>query len=144
QSMWGPNDAHTLRADYLSGEWGVNGSHNAYVEVCLDLGLVGLIGLVSIIGVGLWRGLRCCSGQAPHLGWFSFTFFVVSAASGLTDPTLALNQNIVWLVFILLVMSCGSGVYSREHSPPVKGSIYRKHEVKVRTRRTRVVHAPNR
>jgi len=144
QAMWGVDDALTIRANRLTGDWGVKGSHNAYLEVCLELGLVGLFVLVSIIAAGLRRGLRCCSGQAPRLGWFSVTFFLVAAASGLTELTLGLNQDIIWLVLTMLVMSCGPGVVGREAEagPLLTRSIHKKRDPNARHRTTRTIQAP--
>lgn len=63
--------------------WGGGGAHNAFINVAVETGLVGLalwLSFVGAIGVGVWRLRRVRFGDAPLLGGL-FTTLVVNAVT---------------------------------------------------------------
>jgi exopolysaccharide production protein ExoQ len=113
RAMWNLDDPTTTLADKLTGGWGVTSSHNAFLEITLQLGLVGLALMMGIIAVALWRGLRCCRAGILPLGWFSLMFLVGTVLAAQTLETLGQNQVIDWVVFNILAFSCGLALTSR-------------------------------
>lgn len=111
RAMWQPGDASTALMDRLLG-WGAGSSHNAFLEITLQLGLLGLGLMLVIIGIALWRGLRCCRAGILPLGWFSLMFFLGTIFAGQTIQTLGQNQVIEWVVFNVLMFSCGLALIS--------------------------------
>jgi exopolysaccharide production protein ExoQ len=107
RSMWGPTDTYRILADEQTGGWGVTSAHNSYLEVTLELGLIGMGVMVAILFVAFWRGIRCCFSGAVPLGWFSLVFFLMTVLGGMTLDLMGLEQNIFWLVFAVLFLSCG-------------------------------------
>ena len=83
-------------------------SQNAFLEVGLDLGAVGISVILAIIVTALWRSIRCCLIGIMQLGWFSSVFFVSAILAGQTEPTLGSNQNMFWLIFTIMFFSCGT------------------------------------
>lgn len=112
RAMWQANDASAIVIDQIAG-WGASSSHNAFLEITLQLGLVGAGVLLVIVVIALGRGLRCCKVGILPLGWFSLMFFVGAVMAGLTMETLGTNQNIAWVAFNVLSFSCGIGLASR-------------------------------
>lgn len=106
-AMWVLNDPTTLYADKLTGNWGVTSSHNAFLEITLQLGLAGMSVMALILGVGLWRGIRCCREGIVPLGWFSLIFIAGALLAAGTVETLGQNQVIEWVVFNVLTFGCG-------------------------------------
>jgi O-antigen ligase len=111
RAMWGPDDALTTHMDRLFG-WGAGSSHNAFLEITLQLGLLGLGLMLVIIGIALWRGVQCCRTGILPLGWFSLMFFLGAILAGQTIHTLGQNQVIEWVVFNILMFSCGLALVS--------------------------------
>ena len=62
--------------DRRTGEWGAPSAHNAFLEITLELGLIGLASLILIVCQGLWRAIRCCALDLQPFGLFSLVFFV--------------------------------------------------------------------
>lgn len=114
RAMWQANDTSAVVIDQIA-EWGAVHSHNAFLEITLQLGLVGAAVLLVIIVSALGRSLRCKSGIIP-LGFFSLMFFMGAILGGLTEETLAQNQNIAWIVFNVLSFGCGIGLASRRET----------------------------
>jgi exopolysaccharide production protein ExoQ len=125
RAMWQSADANTALADQLARDWGVQWSHNTFLEITLQLGLVGMGVMMIIIGVALWRGLRCCKAGILPLGWFSLMFFLGALLAGQVELTLGQNQIIEWVMFNVLAFSCGLALPSpRENSlPSVRQSV---------------------
>jgi exopolysaccharide production protein ExoQ len=121
RAMWNLDDPTTTIADKLTGGWGVTSSHNAFLEITLQLGLVGVALLTGIIAIALWRGWRCCKSGILPLGWFSLMFFVGAVVAAQTLETLGQNQVIDWVVFNVLAFSCGLALTSRTGPHPASG-----------------------
>ena len=93
-------------------------AHNAFLEIILELGLVGLASLILIICQGFWRAIRCCALGLLPFGLFSLVFFAGAIVAGQTTETLGTNQEIDWLVFNILSFLGGerlAAVYSPRH-----------------------------
>jgi exopolysaccharide production protein ExoQ len=107
RSMWLPDDPYRILADELTGGWGVTSSHNAFLEITLELGAGGIGIILAIFAAAFWRSAQCCSRGIALLGWFAFVFSATSIVTGLTEANFGLNQDIPWLLFTILFLSCG-------------------------------------
>lgn len=115
-AMWVVNDPTTTFADKVTGEWGVTGSHNAFLEISLQLGLVGTSLMLVVVGVALWRALRFCGVGVLPFGWFCLIYLVGAILSAQVGETLGQNQVIDWLVLNVLSFSCGLELASLKRS----------------------------
>jgi exopolysaccharide production protein ExoQ len=106
RAMWVLDDPTTQLADRLTGGWGVTSSHNAFLEILLELGVAGMSVMLAILGSGLWRGLRCCRAGIAPLGWFSLVYFGGAILAAQTIETLGRAQAIDWVVFSVLLFGC--------------------------------------
>ena len=110
RAMWSPSDPYWILTNELVGGWGMTSAHNAFLEVTLELGAVGISVILAIVVTAFWRSIRCCAiGSAP-LGWFAFVYFATTIFAGQTTETLGLNQNIFWLIFTIMFFSCGQSL----------------------------------
>lgn len=107
RAMWAADDPYKALVDRLTGNWGVTTAHNAFAEIALELGLVGLGIILAIVVVAFWRSIKCCSKGLWLPGWFSFAFFAATVIGGVTEDTLGMNQNLYWLMFNVLFFGCG-------------------------------------
>lgn len=118
RATWQLDDPATTFADDVTGNWGVTSSHNGFLEIALQLGLIGMILMTLIVGISLWRGFQCCRAGILPLGWFSLIFFLGALFAAQTMETLGQNQVIEWVVFNLLTFGCGlAWARSREAIP---------------------------
>jgi O-antigen ligase len=119
RAMWVSDDATTILADKLAG-WSVTSSHNAFLSVTLELGLVGMGVMLMILWILLWRGIRCCRAGIAPLGWFSVVFVVGAILAAQTIETLGRNQTIEWVLFNILLFGCGLELAALRHISPEK------------------------
>ena len=112
-ATWAPTDTMTKAISEAVG-WVVPHAHNAFLEVALEIGIVGLALVLIFVGVSLWRGVRCLMAGQHKLGLLSMVFFLGVFISGMTESTLARNQDIEWTVFNVLSFSCGLEIMRRQ------------------------------
>jgi O-antigen ligase len=112
-AMWLPKDPITIVISNAVG-WTVPEAHNALLEVTLDLGLVGLVIVITFVAVSLWRGVRCIAAGQQRLGILSLVFFLGCLISGVAESELAQNQTIEWVVFNVLSFCCGLEIMRRQ------------------------------
>jgi exopolysaccharide production protein ExoQ len=106
RAMFQSNDASTAVMDRVA-DFGASSSHNAFLEVTLELGLAGATSMVLVLLAGLGRAIWCYKAGLAILGGFTLVFIVGSLAAGLTVETLGQNQNIGWVLFNVLIFGCG-------------------------------------
>lgn len=106
-AMWVVGDPTTIYAEMVTGNWGVASSHNAFLEITLQLGLAGTAVILMILGVALWRGGRCCRAGINPLGWFTLVFIIGAILAAQTIEALGRSQAIEWVVFNVLMFGCG-------------------------------------
>ena len=100
EAMWVPSD--TVHDGYLrSCRLGISipSAHNALLEVTLEMGVAGLVIVISFVAVSLWRGARCLAAGQHTLGMLALVFFIGVIISGTSEPALAQSQSIEWVVF---------------------------------------------
>jgi exopolysaccharide production protein ExoQ len=114
-AMWLPNDDLTLAISDAVG-WTPPQAHNAFLEVTLGLGIVGLATVIAFVAVSVWRAIRCLLAGRYKIGVYSLVFFFGINLSGITESTLAQNQNIEWVVFNVLSICCGLEIVRRKVS----------------------------
>jgi O-antigen ligase len=122
-AMWLPSDAITQAISDAVG-WDVPQAHNALLEVTLELGLAGLVIVMSFVAISFWRAVRCLISGRYKLGMFSLVFFLGILISGTTESTLAQNQTIEWVIFSVLSFCCGLEIMGRQVSKETPSSPY--------------------
>ena len=105
-ATWDPTDPQTV-AIWKEFRWVIGSAHNAYLDVALQLGLVGLGLLLTIIAVACHRAQACCKRGLLPLGWFSLVFIAGALLYGVSETGLGQNQSIFWLLLIVFNFSCG-------------------------------------
>ena len=111
RAMWQSGDPMTAWIDSVVG-FKVPSSHNAFLEIALELGWTGLALMSLFIFAALRRGALCFAMGHNLLGWFSIMFVIGTLMAGLTTETLGQGQVIEWVVLNALVFSCGVGSWT--------------------------------
>ena len=105
-ATWVPTDPETA-AVWEEFRWAVPNAHSAYLDVALQLGLVGLGLLLTIIAVVWHRARACCKRGILPLGWFSLLLIAGALLYGVSETGLGQNQSISWLLLNVFNFSCG-------------------------------------
>jgi exopolysaccharide production protein ExoQ len=87
--------------------WAPGHAHNEWLEITLQLGLVGAALVLSVIAVTVVRGVRCINANRTMLGFFVLLFVLGTAIHGVTEVVLVQSQSIAWVVFSILGFKAG-------------------------------------
>ena len=91
---------------------GLNEAHNGYIEIYLNLGLIGVGLIAAILIAGYLNSVRVIQLE-PKFGGFVLAFIAVAVVYSITEAGFR-TMNLIW-VFLLLVLVCGTGVTTRRH-----------------------------
>jgi len=83
--------------------WRPNEAHNAYIEVFLNLGWMGITLLAIVIATG-YRSIVGALHRDPNLGRLRVALFVAAIVYSFTEAAFRV-MNPVWLVFLLAIMA---------------------------------------
>ena len=126
-AMWLQDDSLTIAISRTVG-WAVPQAHNAFLEVALELGVLGLTIVTAFVAISFWRAVRCLLAERYKYGMFSLVFFIGIIVSGLTESTLLQNQTIEWVMFNVLSFCCGRQIArSGEKTSPYFNGPYTGH-----------------
>jgi exopolysaccharide production protein ExoQ len=90
----------------------LNEAHNGYIEVYLNLGLIGVGLVAAILIAGYLNSVRVIQLE-PKFGGFVLAFIAVAVVYSITEAGFR-TMSPTW-VFLLLVLVCGTGVTTRRH-----------------------------
>jgi exopolysaccharide production protein ExoQ len=83
--------------------WHVNEAHNGYLEVYLNLGLIGVMLLAAVIVTG-YRNALAWLRREPEAGSLMLAFFVVELVYSFTEAGFRM-LNLVWIFFMLAALA---------------------------------------
>jgi O-antigen ligase len=110
RAAWVLGDAATIQADEATGGWGVGNSHNAYLELALQLGIAGLVAMAAVIVSAFRRAIKCALTIPGPQGFFYLLFLAGTVFAGFVMETLGQNQVIEWVIFNVLLFGCGEAL----------------------------------
>jgi exopolysaccharide production protein ExoQ len=113
-ATWVPTDPE-IASIHKEFHWAVPNAHNAFLDITLQLGLLGLGVLLAIIVIALRRALRCCTRGILPLGWFSLIFLVGTLFLSISESGLGETQAIHWVILNILSFSCGIALAPARH-----------------------------
>jgi O-antigen ligase len=98
KEFWNP-DGSSDRYKQVVG-WEPSSSHNGFVEVALDLGLVGETALVLVLILGVSRAVRMFWRGTDRLSAWPLCVMIFVICSNLTEASFAKYQTITWVAFL--------------------------------------------
>jgi len=91
------------RREFMVEEWGIaSQAHNGYLEMYLNMGLIGVLFLATWLISGLKKIMQYIAIDYPN-GVLRFCLFVIIAVYNWTEATFYGNTN-MWLLFFFAIM----------------------------------------
>jgi exopolysaccharide production protein ExoQ len=126
ESFWlGPRLSHVWR---LAG--GQNEAHNGYLEVYLNLGLVGVF-LLFVFLIASYRAI--CKRLSPSfsLASLSLALWTIVLFYNMTESA-AFRGQFLWVIFVLVVIIVSAHTPTALDAPPLKKSLFKESPSEVR------------
>jgi O-antigen ligase len=113
-SFWTPENKEKIAAFYHN--WRPGGAHNGYLDMYLDLGLIGLSILIGLLIATFWK-IRPELFRNFEWGRYRLGMLVAVVLRGWTEATF-LPASALWFVFHIIAMD-----YSRTHLTTARPSV---------------------
>lgn len=84
--------------------WAAPHSHNGFLDLCLDLGLLGLLTFAFSFLAVCWRSIICLRSIRTSEGLLPIGYLTFLLLANLTESSL-FRQNSLWILFIMSVFS---------------------------------------
>lgn len=111
--------------------WAAPHSHNGFLDLCLDLGLLGLLTFAFSFLAVCWRSIICLRSIRTSEGLLPIGYLTFLLLANLTESSL-LRQNSLWILFIAIAFSTHN-VIIKCQEPQVNAQLPRK---RLKTRRS--------
>ncbi len=95
-------------------------AHNGYLDLLLELGLVGLLVHVASFGIGFQKSLVYARNtKTPDSFWPTLLFCYI-VLSNLTESSLMVQNNFLWLIQVTVILSLGGYNHQNENKMSVE------------------------
>jgi O-antigen ligase len=114
ESFWFPERRQKIAAFY--NNWSPGGSHNSYLDIYLDLGLIGLSILIGLLIATFWKA-RLELFRNFEWGRYRLAFLAAVVLRGWTESCFT-QHSALWFVFYLIAID-----YPLTHLTTVQPSV---------------------
>lgn len=111
RAFWRGYLGESANASLLYG-WAITGAHNSFLEVWLDLGVIGL-GLFFYSLVLAFRNAKFCIGaeQSTYYIWCVCVIFIIIIVSVDESGVIAGPNNLAWILYIIACVGLSEGAH---------------------------------
>jgi exopolysaccharide production protein ExoQ len=110
--------------------WEPPHAHNGYLEVWINLGLVGLVIVVALIVQGLYHAIKLCRIEGSLFNIFSASLLLFIAITNITEISLMTQNSFYWVLTLVCVFASAKqastierSVYSSEPRRDYQGAL---------------------
>lgn len=87
----------------LETEWNVPSAHQAWLEVLIQLGRVGVVAVALTYAVAVVLSLARLPTQGIREGYFGFAYLAAFAVLTLSESVMMLHHNLSWALFVAIL-----------------------------------------
>jgi len=107
--FWAPGSPYPLqvaRAVSLLG-FSVSHIHNGFIEITLDIGLIGLICFLTSLLVVIWRSLKQAYFRSTPEDLFPLCFLILFIINNITESYMTYRYHLLWPLYVAIAMNVG-------------------------------------
>jgi O-antigen ligase len=105
EGFWTSDTALQLKEFY---PWGPRQAHNGYIEMWLNLGLVGLVLFALVVGHALYSSTPLFQRDFEY-GRFRLIVLLITLLHNFSEAGFSRSTHLIWFVFLLVVINVKSG-----------------------------------
>lgn len=83
--------------------WKPNSGHNGYIDVFLELGIVGLL-ILTFLLISSYRNVAMSLSRDDSIGSLKFTLFIIILFHNITESSLGQPTSFFWFIFLLITV----------------------------------------
>jgi O-antigen ligase len=123
-AFWGGSDQPGATVWALLPSWDPKPltAHNGFLELALDLGLVGEMLFVGSLVVNVMLAIGLARRDRTMLGVLAPIFFAFLLLTSLPEGPLVMQNTFLWIVYVVISVHLSAGVPSSRRSAPADGA----------------------
>jgi exopolysaccharide production protein ExoQ len=121
EGFWNPKNCLQLKEVHF---WGPRQAHNGYLEIWLNLGLVGLGLFALVVGHALYSTTPLFQTEFEY-GTFRLIVLLITLLHNYSEAGFPRTQHLVWFVFLLVVVNVKSGPATAAEQAPAPSNAAR-------------------
>jgi exopolysaccharide production protein ExoQ len=102
--------------------WTVPHAHNAYIDLALELGLIGLALYVTAFVVALWRALAYMRADSEHGSKWPLVYLCFILLYSFTESSVLVPGSIFWMLFVAAACSAAQPMGALALEPADEGA----------------------
>lgn len=117
EAFWAPNSPFAIEAGrtVTTGGWIVPHAHNGFLDIALDVGLIGLIIFLITFVITFSRSLKqAYTAQYPEEMW-SLAFLCFLVMNNMTESFLLRGANLYWVLYISTAFTLSQKAFSKSN-----------------------------
>lgn len=108
KAFWRGYEGESANVSFAA-HWAVTSAHNAFLEVWLALGAVGVVLVVYSLLRAIGDAFVCLrSGKSPYLAWYACIIFLTIITSA-DEAELVSPYSLMWILYILACLGLSEG-----------------------------------
>lgn len=96
-------------------QWGVPNAHNGWLDLALNLGVVGVLLCGGYLLIAVWRAATKLFD--PVISPFAITMLILSLQFSMSESVIAQQNNLVWVIFVAICTKLAMGREAHEARP---------------------------
>jgi len=101
RTFWVGESAAEVYRRLGAGLQHVGGAHNGYLDLWLETGLVGVLLVMWIFGLMLWRGIKVLAADADALNMLPVMFLALVVVYAVSAGVIAEQAEMAWVVLMI-------------------------------------------
>lgn len=85
--------------------WQVPHAHNGFIDLTLQLGVVGLFLFLAVYGLAVWRAIIHARSDSESEALWPLAYFIFVLLYQVTESTIFVGNSMLWMVFISTMSS---------------------------------------
>jgi O-antigen ligase len=118
---WDGPSAEIWKVCIVRYGWLPPNGHDGFIDLWLDLGLVGVLAFVVSFVVSFLRAFRVAHEGASSADLFPIMFLYFMVLGNLTESALVTHNSLIWVLFVAIATQLWVGRHGRPPQPGVGG-----------------------
>ncbi|WP_164981489.1 O-antigen ligase family protein [Silvibacterium dinghuense] len=99
-AFWIGFKGEAIHLALASGAPGLANAENALFQLCLEVGLVGVILILAILGQGVWRAIQCYRSDTPGYALWYMSMIFVEVLALVDGQRYMIPHSIEWTILV--------------------------------------------
>ncbi|MBU8597381.1 O-antigen ligase family protein [Alkalihalobacillus clausii] len=99
----------------------INHAHNGFIDVALQIGIVGLIVFAILLGLTVFRSIKMITSNSSYLNLWPVLYLILLISMNISENVLLRQNDLYWILFVTVsICVYKHTVSAKEHNTEIK------------------------